>query len=467
MAKQYVLTTTPVKLDETKGIIYNKSRDTIELYSTDTAEIGTGLPVLSGQRQAFSGTVYARAIDGEGTEAIINVVDFNVSAGGGEDTKISYDKIEGLDDHVKTIKVNNATTADKATGNAGTATKLATARTIALSGAATGTATSFNGSANISIPVTALDATKLTGIAPKATSDKNGADITSYIKTLSFAFPIMTSKTGANAAATYIFVPDGAPAHNSAPPRGKDLTSYFTSGNMSKAIADGTFRDIFIGDYITVTMTVDGTSIGTVKWIVAGCDYLYLSGDSHCTTHHVIMVPQDVLNVNTRMCASNDTTGGYIASEMWTTTLPKYTAAIQSAFGTAHVVKHRELLSNAISSTAASAAGAGWVGSSTGWGWYDVYANLMNEPMVYGGTVFSSSGFDVGNCKTQLPLFQHDHSATIAGYRNNRTDYKWYWLRAVGSSAGFCYASHYGSASCDGAAFSDAWGGVRPYFLLA
>jgi hypothetical protein len=40
------------------------------------------------------------------------------------------------------------------TGNAGTATTLATGRTIALSGDVTGTATSFNGSANISIPVT-------------------------------------------------------------------------------------------------------------------------------------------------------------------------------------------------------------------------------------------------------------------------------------------------------------------------
>lgn len=50
------------------------------------------------------------------------------------------------------------------TGNASTATsasKLTTARTIALSGAATGTATSFNGTANISIPVTSLNAVKL------------------------------------------------------------------------------------------------------------------------------------------------------------------------------------------------------------------------------------------------------------------------------------------------------------------
>lgn len=42
-------------------------------------------------------------------------------------------------------------------GNASTATKLATARTIAISGPITGTGTSFDGSANITIPVTALD----------------------------------------------------------------------------------------------------------------------------------------------------------------------------------------------------------------------------------------------------------------------------------------------------------------------
>ena len=52
------------------------------------------------------------------------------------------------------------------TGNAGTATALETARTIALSGAATGTATSFDGSENITIPVTSIDATKLSGVIP-------------------------------------------------------------------------------------------------------------------------------------------------------------------------------------------------------------------------------------------------------------------------------------------------------------
>jgi hypothetical protein len=47
-------------------------------------------------------------------------------------------------------------------GNATTATTLQTTRTIGLSGGATGTATSFNGGADITIPVTALDADKIT-----------------------------------------------------------------------------------------------------------------------------------------------------------------------------------------------------------------------------------------------------------------------------------------------------------------
>lgn len=53
----------------------------------------------------------------------------------------------------------------------GSAATLKTARTIALSGGATGTATSFNGSTNITIPVTALDASKLTGTIPSGLLD--------------------------------------------------------------------------------------------------------------------------------------------------------------------------------------------------------------------------------------------------------------------------------------------------------
>lgn len=52
-----------------------------------------------------------------------------------------------------------------ATGNAGTATTLQNARTIAISGAVTGTATSFNGSANITIPATISSGATITSPA--------------------------------------------------------------------------------------------------------------------------------------------------------------------------------------------------------------------------------------------------------------------------------------------------------------
>ena len=71
------------------------------------------------------------------------------------------------------------------TGNSATATKagqLTTARTIAISGGATGTATSFNGTANITIPVTALDVSKANAgtlaVARGGTGATNLANVT-------------------------------------------------------------------------------------------------------------------------------------------------------------------------------------------------------------------------------------------------------------------------------------------------
>ena len=75
-----------------------------------------------------------------------------------------------------TVSVTSDTTgkititgAQSITGNAATATELQTARTIAISGAVTGTATSFNGSGNIAIATTAIDGSKIsTGTIPAA-----------------------------------------------------------------------------------------------------------------------------------------------------------------------------------------------------------------------------------------------------------------------------------------------------------
>ena len=99
----------------------------------------------------------------------------------------------------------NAATATSAT-SASSAAKLTTARTIAIAGAVTGTATSFDGSANISISTTAVAGAKVTGTvaaATKATQDSTGQAInTTYIKGLSVSGKVITYTRGDNTTGT-------------------------------------------------------------------------------------------------------------------------------------------------------------------------------------------------------------------------------------------------------------------------
>lgn len=73
-------------------------------------------------------------------------------------------------------------------GNAGTATKLATARTIALSTGVTGTATSFNGSANIMIPVTAVNPAYLSAAVAVAKGGTGGTTVAAAQKNLGIVY---------------------------------------------------------------------------------------------------------------------------------------------------------------------------------------------------------------------------------------------------------------------------------------
>ena len=80
---------------------------------------------------------------------------------------------------------------------------------------------------------------------------------------------------------------------------------------------------------------------------------------------------------------------------------------------------------------------------------------------VYGATINSSSRFDTGIAKTQLPLFRLNPAMIQA----NRTGAgrQWYWLKDVAGSIGFC------SVYLDGHAYF-RWAtdsiGVRPRFLI-
>lgn len=75
---------------------------------------------------------------------------------------------------IKTI----AYTDSSITGNAATATKLQTPRSIGITGAVTGAGVNFDGTNNVSINTTAVDATKLTGTVPNASITGTYTDVT-------------------------------------------------------------------------------------------------------------------------------------------------------------------------------------------------------------------------------------------------------------------------------------------------
>ena len=253
-----------------------------------------------------------------------------------------------------------------------------------------------------------------------------------------YEVPTAGALNALKSAMNFLPVSGNAGFHNSIY-RGKYLGSSVTAEQYS-AISAGTFDDLYIGDYWT---------IGGVNWRIAAFDYWLNTGDTNCTTHHVVIVPDGTLG-NAKMNNSNTTTGGYVGSDIYTgnndnTGLSGAKTTINSAFGSAHILSHRELLTNAVTD-----------GKASGWAWYDSTVELMNECMVYGHHAWASAlGYETGIDKGQLPLFAHDHSRIC-----NRSHW---WLRDVYSAASFVYVDNRGHAAYAGASYSY---GVRPAFAI-
>ena len=248
--------------------------------------------------------------------------------------------------------------------------------------------------------------------------------------------------------------PDGAEAHN-AMWGGRDITAAFNNGTFSTNVANGTFKDIFPGDYITKQVTISGTTY-TVNWVIADCDYWINKGDTATTAHHVAIVPQTPI-FTAQMNTTNTTEGGYAGSEMYKNVIPACATGIVSAFGSDHILTFRDLITNTVDNNVASRGYCGWTGASAPWeAWASVQCNLMTEHMVTGAPHYSSSGIDDEITTRQMSAFRL--SERLINY--NR---QWWWLRNVVSSAYFAIVYGYGYAS---AYLASSVIGVRPFALL-
>ena len=228
---------------------------------------------------------------------------------------------------------------------------------------------------------------------------------------------------------------DGAAAHNCIY-RGKNLGTSVTAEQYA-AISSGKFTDLYIGDYWVIK---------GVTYRIAAFDYYYNCGDTNFTKHHVVIVPDTSL-YKAQMNTSNVTTGGYTGSAMYKSNLAQAKTTIKAAFGSAHVLTKRELLTNAVNGNTPS-----------GWAWFDSDVELMNEVQAYGSVAWGAhdgNGYNVASGDGQFPLFMFDRTKL-----HNREDY---WLRDVTSAPYFSRVDSGGYASLDSASASF---GVRPAFCI-
>nr|DAG29251.1 MAG TPA: hypothetical protein [Caudoviricetes sp.] len=235
-----------------------------------------------------------------------------------------------------------------------------------------------------------------------------------------------------------IMTAPNAGAHN-AIYRGKYLGTSVTAAQYA-AIAAGTFDDLYIGDYWT---------IGEVNWRIAAFDYWLNCGDTACTDHHVVIVPDSCL-YNAPMNTTNTTAGGYMGSQLNLSGLAQANDTIRNAFDRSHIMSRRSYLTTQVTN-----------GIASNGDWFNDSITIMCEQMVYGSGIFSpvSNGSAVPDNyrveKSQLPLFQHEPSRIC----NHAT----WWLRDVVDASGFATVADYGNASYS---FASNSLGVRPYFCI-
>ena len=275
--------------------------------------------------------------------------------------------------------------------------------------------------------------------------------------------------------------------------RGANLTSKYTVAQLYTKVHAGDFSDLYLGDYINVSLTTSlykkftgtefesgvtyyersgthpawtyaattdteydsqktyytmSTVTETVAMMIAHFDYFMNVGDSSpITYHHVVLIPRTRLKTTSYMNPTNTTVGAYYNSEMHQTILPCYAAAFSAALE-GHVRTYRDILTTAMTAATPSMAGNGLNGASTTRAWQDTNIRLMNEVMVYGCHPWSSSGNDIGCDNRQLGVFRF-----ISPIQYERATF---WLSSVVSSAyfavvygtGFAYCAHAGNAFC-------------------
>lgn len=229
---------------------------------------------------------------------------------------------------------------------------------------------------------------------------------------------------------------NGSGVHNSIY-RGNYIGNTVTA-EQQEAIANGTFKNLFIGDYWI---------INNITWRIAAFNYYLKQGNTYCRFPHLLIVPDQTL-YRAQMNTTDTTVGGYVSSEMYKNNLSKAIELIKSQFQ--RVLNNEKHLVNAVTNGRPSATA-----------WYNREVDLMNEQMLYGNAIFcpGSNGVEISKNyrtdKSQLPLFVYRPDLIGNNYS--------FWLRDIANDESFVFMASNGNTNYNKASVEL---GVRPYFCI-
>ena len=250
--------------------------------------------------------------------------------------------------------------------------------------------------------------------------------------------------------AFYAMVPDGAPTHNNVF-RGQNLGAL--NATHIANIQNGTFRDMFIGDYF---------SINGSNYVIAGINYKKGYGNDGSLGNHLVLMPQDWSKTPTQklgpagkttlyMNDTDTTAGGFAGSKLYKTYLPQIQTKLESDFG-AHLITFRTIVSTHVDENGAPDQGE----------WREAKVSIPNEVMIYGTTLNGNnknhSWYNVGDENSQLPLMRLNDA------ERNFNRIGAIWLRDIHSASEFADANDNGDAYWGSA--SNPSVGVRAFFLI-
>lgn len=244
--------------------------------------------------------------------------------------------------------------------------------------------------------------------------------------------------------------------------RGKDLTNVYTIDEICNRISNGTFEDLYIGDYFDITINVEGSE--SVRCVLAGFNtYIdkYTNNNTNIRlTNHVVIVT-NALNTLYKMCDDNvDVLKGYKGSKMWNTTIPLYNTAFSEVFDS-HLIPYGNYFTSEVDKDLLSNVGKGNKGASCNQiSVNNIKLDLLNEVEIFGMSNFSSSYLDVEG--VQLPLFKLNQQEIFGKKTSNNYFYN-YWLKNVSSFDSFAIVNMRGNCSFMSA---NQENGFRPKFII-